>query len=51
LFSLSALRQQTENKIFKEVIAQINRDIESGMSLSQALEKYPRIFNSLYILI
>ena len=49
LLSLSALRQQTQNKIFKEVIAQINRDIESGLSLSKALEKYPRIFNPLYI--
>jgi MSHA biogenesis protein MshG len=49
LLSLSALRQQTQNKIFKEVIAQINRDIESGSSLSKALEKYPRIFNALYI--
>ena len=49
LLSLSALRQQTENKILKEIITQINRDIESGNSLSGALEKYPRIFNALYI--
>jgi type II secretory pathway component PulF len=49
LLALGALRQQTQNKILKEVIAQINRDIESGSSLSKALEKYPRIFNSLYI--
>jgi MSHA biogenesis protein MshG len=49
LLALSALREQTENKIFKEVISQINRDIESGLSLSGALEKYPLIFDSLYI--
>lgn len=49
LLSLSALREQTQNKVFKEVIAQIIRDIESGSNLSGALEKYPRIFNSLYI--
>lgn len=49
LLSLSALRQQTQNKIFKEVITQITRDIESGTSLSGAMEKYPLIFNSLYI--
>ncbi len=49
LLSLSALRQQTQNKIFKEVIAQIIRDIESGLSLSAALEKFPLIFNSLYL--
>jgi MSHA biogenesis protein MshG len=49
LLALSALREQAENKIFKEVIAQINRDIESGLSLSAALEKYPHIFDSLYV--
>jgi len=49
LLALSALREQTENKVFKEVIAQITRDIESGLSLSAALEKYPLIFDSLYI--
>ena len=49
LLALSALREQTENKIFKEVIAQITRDIESGLSLSGALEKYPLIFDSLYL--
>ena len=49
LLALSALREQTENKVFKEVIAQISRDIESGLSLSGALEKYPLIFDPLYI--
>jgi len=49
LLSLAALRQQTQNKIFKEVIAQVIRDIEAGLSLSMALEKFPLIFNSLYL--
>ncbi|MDD5097395.1 MAG: type II secretion system F family protein, partial [Candidatus Omnitrophica bacterium] len=49
LLALSALREQTENKIFKEVISQISRDIESGLSLSGALEKYPLIFDPLYL--
>jgi len=49
LLALSALHEQTENKIFKEVIAQISRDIESGLSLSGALGKYPLIFDQLYI--
>jgi len=49
LLSLSALREQTQSKVFKEVIAQISRDIESGLSLSESLEKYPLIFDSLYI--
>ncbi|MFA7705729.1 MAG: type II secretion system F family protein, partial [Candidatus Omnitrophota bacterium] len=49
LLSLNALREQSQDKTFKEVISQIIRDIESGASLSGALEKYPKIFNSLYL--
>ena len=49
LLSLGALHEQTQNKVFKQVILQITRDIESGLNLSGALAKYPRIFNSLYI--
>ena len=49
LLSLSALREQAQNKIFKEVIGSIMRDIEAGSTLSGALGKYPRIFNPLYI--
>jgi len=49
LLSLNALREQAQNKVFKEVISQIIRDIESGLSLSGVLEKYPKIFNGLYI--
>jgi len=49
LLSLSALREQAQNKVFKEVVSQIIRDIESGSNLSGALEKYPQIFNSLYL--
>ncbi|MDD5505635.1 MAG: type II secretion system F family protein [Candidatus Omnitrophica bacterium] len=49
LLSLNALAEQAQNKVFKEVISQIIRDIESGSNLSGALEKYPQIFNSLYL--
>ncbi len=49
LLSLNALSEQAQNKVFKEVISQIIRDIESGSNLSGALEKYPKIFNNLYL--
>lgn len=49
LLSLGALRQQAQNKILKEVIARVTRDIESGTNLSAALGKYPLIFNALYV--
>lgn len=49
LLSLNALAEQAQNKTFKGVISQIIRDIEAGSNLSGALEKYPKIFNSLYL--
>lgn len=49
LSSLNALREQASNKILKEVIVQIARDIEAGLSLSVAMEKHPKIFNALYV--
>jgi len=48
LSALGALKEQTNNAFFKKVISQIRTDIESGLSLSVALEKYPQIFNKLY---
>jgi len=49
LFAMQALKEQTKNPFFKKVIGQIGRDIEAGFSLSAALEKYPQIFNKLYV--
>ncbi len=48
LSAMQALKEQTKNPFFKKVIGQIGRDIEAGLSLSAALEKYPQIFNKLY---
>jgi type IV pilus assembly protein PilC len=42
------LEEQTESKLLKEVLSQIRRDIEAGISLSEALEKHPKVFNPLY---
>jgi MSHA biogenesis protein MshG len=49
LLSLSALREQAANRRLQEIINQLQRDIEKGLSLSQALEKHPRVFNRLYV--
>ena len=48
LSALAALKEQTRNLFFKKVISQIRADIEAGLSLSVALEKYPQVFNKLY---
>jgi type IV pilus assembly protein PilC len=42
------LEEQTEDKKLKQIIAQVRRDIEAGTSLSDALEKHPKVFNQLY---
>lgn len=49
LVSLNVLKEQAANSFFKEIIAQISRDIEAGASLSVALEKHPDVFNALYV--
>jgi type IV pilus assembly protein PilC len=47
--SLSILREQVESATFKEKIAAMGRDIESGSSLSEAMSKHSKIFDKLYI--
>ncbi len=49
LSSLNSIKAQTENPIFRDVIAEIARDIEGGAKLSTALGRHPRIFNALYV--
>jgi type IV pilus assembly protein PilC len=43
------LEEQTENKLLKKVIGRVRRDIEAGISLSDALERHPKVFNRLYV--
>ena len=47
--SLAILRDQVESVLFKDKIAQMGRDIESGSSLSEAMAKHPRQFDKLYV--
>ena len=49
IVSLNAIREQITNKKLKSVIGQVTKDIETGISLSQALERHSRLFNPLYI--
>jgi len=45
---LSIQEAQTENKGLKEAVVRIIKDINQGSSLSDALRKFPKIFDSLY---
>ena len=45
---LQVLESQTENNVLKSAIAQIADDIRHGLSLSDAMVKFPKIFSPLY---
>ena len=45
---LEVLELQTESRVLKEAILKIIQDIRQGSSLSEAFEKYPKIFSNLY---
>lgn len=47
--ALETLTNQSENKYFKEVIRNINRDVESGMQLADAFAKHPNVFSDVFI--
>ncbi|MEF3280693.1 MAG: type II secretion system F family protein [Elusimicrobiota bacterium] len=47
--SLTILESQAENKNFAKVIGSIKKDIESGLSISDAMAKHSKIFSELYV--
>jgi len=47
--SLKTLFEQTDNIFLKEAIGSMVSDIESGLSLSQALEKQSGVFSSFFV--
>jgi type IV pilus assembly protein PilC len=49
LRAFHVLEDQTENEKLKGILSRVRQDIEAGISLSDALEKYPDTFNELYI--
>jgi type IV pilus assembly protein PilC len=49
LRALHVLEEQTTNDKLKEVLIETRKDVEAGISLSDALRKHPDVFNDLYI--
>lgn len=49
LRSLNILAAQTENKALSNIIREVAKDVEAGLSLSDAMAKHPKAFNDLYI--
>ncbi len=48
LQALNILGEQQEDKVFKGVLIKIRDDIGSGSNLSDAMSKFPSVFNTLY---
>jgi type IV pilus assembly protein PilC len=49
LQALRTLAEQTDNPKLREVILEIASDVDAGTSLSQALEKHPKLFSNFYV--
>jgi type IV pilus assembly protein PilC len=49
LRSFYILEDQVESPKLRETVAQVRQDIEAGLSFSDALERHPKVFNSLYV--
>lgn len=47
--SLTTLQEQTENKYFKTVIGGITKDVEGGITIGDAMAKYPNVFSDVYV--
>src|SRR3954466_14599111 len=49
LRALYVLEEQQDNDLLKEAFAQVRKDVEAGLALSDALARHPKIFNELYV--
>ncbi|MHB9020077.1 MAG: type II secretion system F family protein, partial [Minisyncoccota bacterium] len=47
--SLKNVYKQTTNLVLRETIGEVSSDVDSGLSLSQALERHGEIFSNFYI--
>ncbi|HEY2326625.1 MAG TPA: type II secretion system F family protein [Gaiellaceae bacterium] len=47
--ALVILEEQTADKVLAGVIGQIREDVESGLLLSEAMARHPKVFSRLYI--
>jgi type IV pilus assembly protein PilC len=49
LRAMYVLEEQTENKFLKETIVAVRKDVEAGLSLSDAMARHPKVFNPLFV--
>ncbi len=46
---LDILSEQSESKLLRNTVRTIKQDVEGGRTLTEALSKYPKIFDNLYV--
>ena len=46
---LDILHAQNDNKTFKKMLREVKANVESGQTLSEALKKYPKQFDDLFV--
>src|SRR6202044_3987841 len=49
LRALYVLEEQTEDKYLPETIVAVRKDVEAGLSLSDAMARHPKVFNPLFV--
>tara|TARA_B110000003_G_scaffold216352_1_gene215739 strand:+ start:1656 stop:2894 length:1239 start_codon:yes stop_codon:yes gene_type:complete len=49
LSTLAMLRDQTEHPTMKEIIEDIRKSLEGGVTLSKCFTKYPKVFDNIYV--
>src|SRR5438477_8813084 len=47
--ALDVLGEQTQNPKLKRILKEIQVEVESGQTLSKSMQKYPKVFNNLFI--
>ncbi|MBI3323990.1 MAG: type II secretion system F family protein [Candidatus Omnitrophica bacterium] len=47
--AIDVLRDQMENRTFRQLLARIKDDVEGGASLSEGLGKHPRVFSEFFV--
>jgi type IV pilus assembly protein PilC len=47
--SLATLQKQADGKYFKQVIADVSKNVQAGSPLGDSFAKYPDVFSSVYI--
>lgn len=46
---LTTLQNSPESPYFREVLTKVTKDVESGIPLADAFEKFPRVFDDVYV--